>query len=135
MQRQIGAFVGSRADEIEHALSLGQIQPAVEKSPFGKFTALGLARSLCQHQSENPARYEGSAMTVDLDHIFARVAARIAHDRKQHFIQNPLARRVANLAMVKAMGFKSAILSIRPNEDSCRDIFRVSTAYHDTGHT
>jgi hypothetical protein len=59
----------------------------------------------------------------------------MAHDRKQHFIQDPLALRVANLAMVKAMGFKSAIFSIRPNEDSCRDIFRVSTADPHDRHT
>ena len=44
-------------------------------------------------------------MTVDLDHVFARVAPRFAHDREQYLIEYPVHPGIADTTVIKSMRF------------------------------
>ena len=75
-------------------------------------------------------------MTVNFDHVLTGVAARLAHDREQHFIENPLAHRIADFAVVQPMRFEFTTLPMRTTKNLCRDIFRADAAdAHDRNST
>ena len=67
-------------------------------------------------------------MTMDLDDVFSGIAPGFAHDCEQDFIQCARGFRIANFAVVKAMGLELATFSLRAMKNSCRNIFCIHTA-------
>ena len=75
-------------------------------------------------------------MTVNFDDILASVAARIAHNREQDFIEHSTRARIANVAMIEPMRFKLASAALaHAMKDSRGDFFRIHPADANNGHT
>src|SRR5580765_1687846 len=73
-------------------------------------------------------------MTVNFDHILACVAARIAHDREQDFIEHSARARIANLSMIEPVRFELASAFAHAMKNSRRDFFRIHPADSNDGH-
>jgi hypothetical protein len=83
-QRQIGP----RMYNVRHRLSLGQIQPPVQKSPLREFPRLGKPRALREHGLQHGPHHHRTAVTRNFNDILAGERARRAHHRDEDFVND-----------------------------------------------
>ena len=82
--------IGLRADQVDDRLGLRQIHLAVQKGALGKFARPRGACSGAQTGFEHARRHQNSAVTADLDQIFAGVTGRRAMHREHDLIDHSI---------------------------------------------
>ena len=76
--------------DIQNGLSLGEVYPAVQEGPFGKFARSGHPCALFLQGLQDGFHHQRVAVTADFDQILAGVGARAGPGGDDGLIQNPL---------------------------------------------
>ena len=73
-------------NHIHDGLSLGQVDTAIDKGPFRKFTGIGHAGTTAQYELQDRFQCFPAAMALDFQYVFCRIGVRAFHDKGQDFI-------------------------------------------------
>ena len=80
-----GKFIGG-GNQIHHRFRFRQIDPAAQKSPFGKLSGFSHPGASRQHQIQDTLHNKGTAMGIDFDRILRRITAGRFHQGDHDFI-------------------------------------------------
>ena len=75
-----------RIDQVAHRFSLGEVEPAGEKSPLGKLAGLGHPRAERERAAQQKFEHHRRAVRGDLDEIFRGVRVGRAEKGDQSFV-------------------------------------------------
>jgi hypothetical protein len=92
-------------DHFSHGLGLGQIKPAIDKSPLGKFTRPGRISSQINNPFQNRLKDKRPTMTINFHHVFAGIGMRSWHITDEDLIHG-VPFSAENMAMVQSIGFE-----------------------------
>ena len=83
----IGGVGGARAHQAHHRLGLRQVELAVEEGALGELAGQGWARAVREERLQDALERDGTAVAVQFQHVFARVAAWRAHQHRQTVVE------------------------------------------------
>ena len=84
-----------RVDEVEHGLRRAKVEPPVQERPFRELAPPGEPRARRKARLQHTARRKAAAVSLQLDHVLARVAARGGEDEHEAVVERPRSARRA----------------------------------------
>jgi hypothetical protein len=75
-----------RIDQVANRLSLGKIDPAIQKCSHRELAGLGESRTASRCELDNMPQNDGRSMSGDFDHVIGRIRMRLGEVSYDHFV-------------------------------------------------